>query len=107
MTEYTTADILDYSALQQPLKVADAFDSVLRAKIEAQMDDFRTNFEQSVFATAEEPEFDPQEDDLDLDDVDLDDIDLDDDDDLDLDDDLDDLEDLDIDLDEDDTDEDA
>lgn len=106
MTDYTTADILDYSALQQPLKVADAFDSVLRAKIEAQMDDFRSNFEQSVFATAEEPEFDPQEDDLDLDDVDLDD-DLDDDDDLDLDIDLEDLEDLDIDLDGDDTDEDA
>lgn len=98
MTDYTTADILNFSATQQPLRVADAFDSILRAKIESQMDDVRTNFEQSVFANAEDTDFDPQDDDLDLD---LDD------DDLDLDDDLEDLEDLDIDLDGDDTDEDA
>lgn len=97
MTEYTTADILDFSAASQPLRVADAFDSVLRAKIEAQMDDVRANFEQSVFATADDVEFDPNEEDFDLDDIDLED--------LDLDDDLEDLDDLD--LDGDDTDEDA
>ena len=97
MTDYTTADILDFSAASQPLKVADAFDSVLRAKIEAQMDSVRANFEQSVFAKPDDEEFDPQDDDLDLDDVDLDDLDLDDVD----------LEDLDdLDLDGDDTDED-
>ena len=94
MTDYTTADILDFSAASQPLRVADAFDSVLRAKIEAQMDDVRANFEQSVFAKADE-------DDLNLDDIDLD---LEDDD-LDFDDGLEDLDDLDLDGDE--TDEDA
>lgn len=98
MTDYTTADIVNYSVAQQPLRVADAFDSILRAKVEAQLDDVRANFEQSVFANADDTEFDPQEDDLDLDDLDVD---------LDLDDGLEDLEDLDIDLDEDDTDEDA
>ena len=86
MTDYTTTDILNFSAASQPLRVADAFDSVLRAKIEAQMDNVRANFDQSVFARDDEKEFDPQDDDLDLDDVDLDDdLDLDDLDDLDLD----------------------
>lgn len=96
MTEYTTADIVGFSAAQQPLSVGNAFDSILRGKIEAQLSDYQANYAQAVFA-ADETEFDPQDDDLDLDD-DVDDLDLDIDDDL---------EDLDIDLDGDDTDEDA
>tara|TARA_R110000823_G_scaffold200078_3_gene331103 strand:- start:3553 stop:3849 length:297 start_codon:yes stop_codon:yes gene_type:complete len=98
MTDYTAKDIVNFSASQQPLQVADAFDSLMRAKLADRIDQFQTDFGQNVFS---------QQDDEDLDiEVDDDDLDLDDDDDLDLDD-LGDLEDLDLDLDGDDTDEDA
>jgi hypothetical protein len=104
MTDYTTADIVNFSAAQQPLRVGDAFDAILRGKIQDKLSDYQANYNQAVFNTAEDEAFDPEDEDLDLDD-DLEDLDLDDDlEDLDLDDDLEDLED---DLDGDDTDEDA
>ena len=95
MTDYTTADIVNFSAAQQPLRVGDAFDAILRGKIQDKLSDYQANYNQAVFNTAEDEAFDPEDEDLDLDD-DLEDLDLDDD-----------LEDLEDDLDGDDTDEDA
>jgi hypothetical protein len=109
MTDYTPNDILNYSINQQPLRVGDAFDYIMRDKISAGLDAYRAEFEASVFnAQDDEEDFDQQDDDFEDEDIDLD-SDDDDSEDDDEDIDLDDLEDLDLDLDsdEDDTDEDA
>lgn len=98
MTEFTTNDIVNFSASQQPLKVADAFDSIMRAKLADRIDQFQANYSQNVFGPQDDEEdlnFEIDDEDLDLDDEDLD-IE-----------DMDDLEDIDLDLDEDDVDEDA
>ena len=98
MTEFTTNDIVNFSASQQPLKVADAFDSIMRAKLADRIDQFQANYSQNVFGPQDDEEdlnFEIDDEDLDLDDEDLD-IE-----------DIDDLEDIDLDLDEDDVDEDA
>ena len=98
MTEFTTNDIVNFSASQQPLKVADAFDSIMRAKLADRLDQFQANYSQNVFGAQDDEEdlnFEIDDEDLDLDDEDLD-IE-----------DMDDLEDIDLDLDEDDVDEDA
>ena len=98
MTEFTTNDIVNFSASHQPLKVADAFDSIMRAKLADRLDQFQANYSQNVFGPQDDEEdlnFEIDDEDLDLDDEDLD-IE-----------DMDDLEDIDLDLDEDDVDEDA
>ena len=98
MTEFTTNDIVNFSASQQPLKVADAFDSIMRAKLADRLDQFQADYSQNVFGPQDDEEdlnFEIDDEDLDLDDEDLD-IE-----------DIDDLEDIDLDLDEDDVDEDA
>lgn len=110
MTDYTVKDIIDYSAAGQPLKVADAFNDIMKQKINDRIAEFESAIRPGMFSAHEEPELEDDLD-LDLDDVELDDLDLDDDDDgwedSDGDDDLDfDDEDLDLD-DEDFTDEDA
>ena len=113
MTDYTVQDIIDYSAVGQPLKVADAFNTVMQQKVNDRIAEFEAAIRPGMFSAHEEPELDDDLEDLDLDDVELDDLDLDsdeddgwedsdDDDDLDFDDE----EDLDLD-DEDFTDEDA
>lgn len=111
MVDYTVNDIVGLSASQQPLQVAQAFDSVMRAKLADRLADFQDQFTQAAFQASPEEELDLDDDDLDIDDdaadddgdsddefelLDLDDEDLD----------LEDLEDLDLDL-EDDSDEDA
>ena len=104
MTEYTVKDIINFSAQESPTRVMDAFDSIVREKAAAQLDNYREMVAQNMFS----PEQDA-DDDLDLDDAD-DDLDLDDDadDDLDLDDDEDlDLDDLDLDNEDDEDGEDA
>lgn len=88
MTDYTVNDIIDFSAAGQPLKVADAFDSIMQQKVQDRIADFESAIRPGMFG-AEEPELD------DLDDIDFDDDDLDLDDDSDWDDD--DVEDLDFD----------
>lgn len=104
MTEYTVKDIIDFSAQESPTKVMDAFDSIIRQKATAQLDNYREMVAQNMFSTPEDG--DDVEDDLDLDDAD-DDLELDDDD-LDLDDDEDlDLDDLDLDNEDDEDGEDA
>lgn len=106
MTDFNTADILNYSINQQPLKVGDAFDSIMRDKVSAMIDDHQGTFNQTVFSAPEDDdqlEFDLEDIEVDDDiaDEDIEDVDLD------IDDDFADLEDLEIDSDEEDTDEDA
>ena len=114
MTDYTVSDILDFSATQQPLKVGDAFDAVMRDKISQRLEAHKEMLAQSMFNDDEDEDFEDDievdeddEDDLEIDDEDLDAL-IDDEDDFEDDDDIDDtdLDDLDIDL-EDDTDEDS
>jgi hypothetical protein len=89
MTEYTVKDIIDFSAQESPTRVMDAFDSVIRQKAAAQLDNYREMVAQNMFSPEQEADddldLDDADDDLDLDDAD-DDLDLDDDEDLDLDD---------------------
>jgi hypothetical protein len=104
MTDYTPSDILAFSVNQQPLKVGDAFDALMRDRVGQMIDAHHETYSQQAFNAPEEDdvEFDLPEDELedDLEDLEIDDLD-----DVDLSDDLDDLDDLD--LDEEDTDEDA
>lgn len=94
MTEYTVKDIIDFSSMESPTKVMDAFDSIIRQKASAQIDNYREMVAQNMFTAPE----DADTDDLDLDDTDDTDDDFDfDADDLDLDDDDLDLDDLDLD----------
>lgn len=103
MTDYTPSDILAFSINQQPLKVGDAFDALMRDRVGRMIDDHQETYTQVVFnAPEDDEEFDLPDDDLD---DDLEDLEIDDLDDIDLSDDLDDLDDFD--LDEEDTDEDA
>lgn len=106
MTDYTPSDILAFSVNQQPLKVGDAFDALMRDRVGNMIAAHQETYAQQAFNAPEEDEdeFDLPEDDLD---DDLEDLDIDDLDDIDLSDDLDDLDDFDLDSDEEDTDEDA
>jgi hypothetical protein len=104
MTDFTSDDILNFSVNQQPLKVGDAFDALMRDRVAAIVDNHRETFSQDAFNEPEEDDFD-LEDDEDFAEDDVEDLDIDlEDEDFE---DLEDLEDLDLDSDEDDTDEDA
>lgn len=104
MTDFTADDILNFSVNQQPLKVGDAFDAMMRDRVAGIIDNHRETFNQTVFSAPEEDDFD-LEDDEDFEEDDIEDLDIDlEDEDFE---DLEDLEDLDLDSDEDDTDEDA
>jgi hypothetical protein len=72
MTDYTVRDIVDFSAAGQPLGVADAFNDIMKQKVNDRIADFEAAIRPGMFST--EPELDA--DDLDLDDVELDDLDL-------------------------------
>jgi len=72
MTDYTVKDIVDFSVAGQPLGVADAFNDIMKQKVNDRIADFEAAIRPSMFA--DEPEL--EEDDLDLDDVELDDLDL-------------------------------
>ena len=81
MTDHTVRDIIDYSAAGQPLKVADAFDDIMKQKVNDRIAEFEAAIRPGMFTAHEEPELEDDIEDLDLDDVELDDLDLDNDDD--------------------------
>lgn len=89
MTDYTSTDILDFAANQQPLKVGSAFDALMRDRVSDMIASHQETYGQQVFNSSDDNE-DEQE--FDLPEDDLDDFDLDG-----LDDELEDLDDFDLD----------
>ena len=80
MTEYTVKDIINFSAQESPTRVMDAFDSIVREKAAAQLDNYREMVAQNMFSPEQDADDDLDlDDDSDAEDTD-DDLDLDDDD---------------------------